>query len=220
MHHSELEQQFFDYLRRKEFPSDSIIAQPMTGGDSRPDFAVVDKGKDEVLAMFEIKNRIHGQSLDDAFSQLRHDTAAFRGLGVAVYLVVPAASPTFSEPFQFYRERHDGSTEEVPAILFPTFASLLAGKSALKKEEIKREQIDTTDEFRRLCCYMAILCLALIAVDIYASLSGWKIEILTTQRITLLGAAIALFVIPYAQKIKALGFEYERAAAKRNEKEG
>ena len=186
---------------------------------SRIPFAIVDKGENEVLAVFEIENRLHGRPLDEEFLRLKRLTGAFRGLGVAVYLVVPAASPTVLEPFQFYRERRDGNPEEVPAILFPSFPSLLAGKGALMKEEIKRQQVGTKDEFRRLCCYLAILCLALIAFDLYGALSVGKVEVLTTQRIALLGAAIALVVTPYAQKIKALGFEYERATEKKDEKE-
>ena len=218
MDHTELERLFVEYLLQKGFPRDSIVPEPILGGRERPDFAVIDRKRDEVLAIFEIKNRVIGQPLDPAFVQLRRYTSAFRGLGVTTLLVVPAAGPTFNEPFQFYRAREDGAIEEIPSAVFPTFDSLSSGKTSVKKEEIQREQKDTTNEFKRICSYLAVLCLALIAFDVYSSTSGWKFEVLTAQRITLLGAAIALIIVPYAQKIKALGFEYERAAEKKNEK--
>ena len=217
MKHSEIEEQFRSYLLAKGFPADAIIAEPIIGGRSRPDFAIIDVKNSELLAAFEIKTVNEGPSLKQAFAQLKSHADALKGLGIPIHLVVPARGPTFQEPFQFYRIRTDGEIEEMPNALFPTFEALAAGKGALKKDEIKREQLDTTDQFRRICSYIAILCLMLIGFDIYSANSEWKFEILTTQRLTLLGAAISLFVIPYAQKIKALGFEYERAAEKKKE---
>lgn len=217
MKHSEIEEQFRSYLLAKGFPANTIIAEPIIGGRSRADIAIIDVKNSELLAAFEIKATSEGHTLRQAFNQLKEYANALKGLGIPIYLVIPARGPTFQEPFQFYKIRLDGEIEEVPNALFPTFEALAAGKGALKKDEIKREQLDTTDQFRRICSYIAILCLFLIVFDIYSANSDWKFEVLTTQRLTLLGAAISLFVIPYAQKIKALGFEYERAVERKKE---
>ena len=39
----------------------------------------------------------------------------------------------------------------------------------------------------------------------------YEIELLTTERMALLGACVALVVIPFAQKFKGLGIEWEKA---------
>jgi hypothetical protein len=54
-----------------------------------------------------------------------------------------------------------------------------------------------------------VLTAALAGADFYFK-EFRHITLLTPERLTLIGLAIALVVIPYAAKLKAFGLEYER----------
>ncbi|MGD0090949.1 MAG: hypothetical protein ABSE73_13610 [Planctomycetota bacterium] len=213
---SAVEQQFAQYLSGLGFPPSSIVYQPTfqplgSGPVYRPDFALIDPRTSERLAIIETKGRIDPETLFRAIQKVQQYVTALREKGVRGFVATPAES---GGGFDFYTLGEDGKPKQVPSSSFLQFESLSSARTAEKKEMLEEKKDETTDQFVKVCrCAAAIAVLVAIA-DCVCSRYG--ITLLTTERMTLLGVAIALVVIPYVQKIKGLGVEIDRGSKKAN----
>ncbi len=206
--HSEAESQFFEYLLKKGYPRDSISFEPRLGDRHRPDFAITDPATDQRLAYFEVKGQIRSDRQVNAFEQIKKYAEAARPSGSSVYLASLAKSPTLDEPFDFYYVNKDNSVEALPRELFPTFNSLAADVLAGRKANLESSREQTRDHFQIVCWILAVVVLALAIADFVCDQKA--IELIDATRLTLLGIVVALIVIPFAQKFKVMGIEYER----------
>ncbi len=207
---SEVEKRFFEYLAAIGFPQSSVIYEPTfqpigEGRRYRPDFALVDPETKEPLAIIEIKGRDDPNTLSRAVEQIRAYLTALRDKAVRGYVVTPAES---GDGFNFYTLGADGKPKQVPSSAFLKFESLSTARLAEKKELLAEEKKETTDEFL-VVCFCAAAFVVLVAVADFIC-SRYGITLLTTERMALVGAAIALIVIPYVQKFKGLGIEIDR----------
>lgn len=207
---SDVEKRFFKYLAAMGFPQSAVIYepifQPIGGGRKyRPDFALVDPITKEPLAIIEIKGRNDADTLSRAVEQIRSYLAALRDKAVRGYVVTPGES---GGDFNFYTLGADGEPKQVPSSTFLTFESLSIARLAEKKELLAEEKKETTDEFFIVCVCAAVFAVLVAVADFICSRYG--VTLLTTERMALVGAAIALVVIPYVQKFKGLGIEIDR----------
>jgi hypothetical protein len=208
---SQIEQQFFQYLSELGFPKSSVIYEPVfkpigDGRKYRPDFALIDPRTSEPLAIIEIKVRNDQTTLSRATQQVQQYIAALIDKGVRGFVVTPAQSGGFD----FFTPGEDGQPKQVPSTSFLQFESLASARIAEKKEMLAEEKKETTDQFLVVCFVAAAFAVALAVADFICS--RYDIKLLTTERMALVGTAIALVVIPYSQKIKGFGFEFDRAA--------
>ncbi|MDP1530735.1 hypothetical protein [Rhodoferax sp.] len=209
---SQIEPQFFQYLSELGFPKSSVIYEPVfqTIGDGRkyrPDFALLDPKTNEPLAIIEIKGRNDPATLARATQQVQQYIAALRDKGVRGFVVTPAQS---GGGFDFYTSGEGGEPKQVPSSSFLQFESLSSARIAEKKEMLAEEKKEATDQFLVVCFTAATFSVAIATADFICSRYG--ITLLTTERMALVGVAIALVVIPYVQKFKGLGIEIDRAA--------
>ncbi|GHV06086.1 hypothetical protein AGMMS50229_10270 [Campylobacterota bacterium] len=200
---SQIEQQFFQYLAELGFPKSSIIYEPVfqpigDGRRYRPDFALLDPKTNELLAIIEINGRNDPEILSRAIQQVRQYIAALRDKAVRGFVVIPAQS---GDGFEFYTLGEGGEPKQVPSSSFLQFESLSSARIAEKKEMLAEEKKETTDQFLVVCFAASAFAVAVAAADFVCSRYG--IALLTTERMVLVGAAIALVVIPYVQKFKA-----------------
>ncbi len=210
--HSEVETKFFEYLLKRGYPRDAITFEPHLGERLRPDFAITDPLLDQRLAYIEVKNRLRPKSMHQAFEQLKVFAVAAKVVGASVYLAAPSEKPTAEEPFDFYYVDKDDSVKLLPTALLPTYHSLLSDVVATRKAQIETSREQTKDHFRIACWILAAVVFILTIVDFICDLNA--IEVMNATRLTLLGISVALIVIPYAQKLKILGIEYERYVQK------
>lgn len=208
---SQIEQQFFQHLSELGFPKSSVIYEPAfrpigDGRRYRPDFALLDPKTNEPLAIIEIKSRNDQDTLSRATQKVQQYIAALRDNGVRGFVVTPTQS---GSGFEFYTLGEDGKPKKVPSS-FLQFESLSSARIAEKKEMLAEESKDTTDKFLVVCFVASAFTVAVAVADFVCSRYG--IILLTTERMALVGAAIALLVIPYVQKFKGLGIEIDRAA--------
>jgi hypothetical protein len=209
---SQIEQQFFQYLSELGFPKSSVIYEPVfqsvrDGGRYRPDFALLDPKSNEPLAIIEIKGHSDSATLSRATQQVQQYIAALRDRAVRGFVVTPAQSGV---GFDFYTPDEDGEPKPVPSLSFLQFEALSSARIAEKKEMLAEEKKETTDEFQAVCRFASAFAFAVATADFIFSRNG--ITLLTTERVALIGAAIALLVIPFVQKFKGLGIEIERAS--------
>lgn len=208
---SQTEQNFLQFLSELGFPKSSVIYEPTfhsmgAGRRYRPDFALIDPKTNEPLAIIEIKGMSDPDTLSRATQQMQQYIATLRDKAVRWFVVTPAQT---GGGFDFYTAGEDGKPKQVPSSSFLQFESLSSARITEKKELLAEEKRDTTGQFHVVCFVAATVAVAVAIADFVCSCYG--ITLLSTERMALVGVAIALVVIPYVQKFKGLGIEIERA---------
>ncbi|WP_444904236.1 type I restriction enzyme HsdR N-terminal domain-containing protein [Microbulbifer sp. CnH-101-E] len=212
-YHSKLEKSFAEYLVTLGYPKDSIVYEPAflaTDGKRayRPDFAIVDPVKKERLAIIEIKGR-HLKDTENTYRQLTAYSKAIEKERIPLFLVTESDSQQSLFPFDLYVFSEEGALIKSDFALFPTFPALTADESAERKIGIRKEKTETIESFQTVSWSLAGVLLSVVVADfIFAQ---YDMELLTMERMALLGACVALVVIPFAQKFKGLGIEWEKA---------
>jgi len=210
-YHSRIEKEFADYLVTIGYPKDSIVYEPaFLAADGlrqyRPDFLIIDPVRKERLAIIELKGT--GQlNAESTYRQLRAYSKSVGEDNIPVFLVTPASNQV--HPFDLYIFDIDGGLILTDFALFPTFPALAAEDTAERKSELRIEKVEAVESFQKVSWILATIVLAIVAADFICAQNG--IILLTTERMALIGAAVALIVIPFAQKFKGLGIEWEKA---------
>ena len=191
------------------FPEGSILFEPSfepigAGVRYRPDFAIVHPESKEPLAIIEVKGEHVPQGLERGIEQLSRYVDALKDKSIKPFLALSSGS---DGKFTFFIPE-DGKPKEVPSSSLLNYEALLSSRYIEKKEHISEEKKETTDQFVKVCRWVSFVVLLLVIGDFILSL--YDIKLLTTERMVLLTAAIALIIIPYAQKFKGLGVEWER----------
>ncbi len=211
--HSQLEKKFSEYLVTLGYPKDSIIYEPsfisVDGKRKyRPDFLIVDPIKQERLAIIEIKGR-HLLDAKRTYQQLDAYSKAIGNEKIPLFLVTESESPNGFFPFDLYVFSGEGTLIKSDFSLFPTFPGLTAEESAGRKTDLRKAKTETVESFQKISWSLAFILLLLVIADF--TCAQFDIELLTTERMALLGASVALIVIPFAQKFKGLGIEWEKS---------
>ena len=112
-------------------------------------------------------------------------------------------------PFDLYIFNIDGGLIPTDFALFPTFSALTAEDTAERKDELRTKKIQTTETFQAVSWLLAGFLFFIVIADFICA--QFSVILITTERMALLGAVVALIIIPYAQKFKGLGIEWEKA---------
>lgn len=205
---SELEKAFYDFLTDLGYPEIAVVYEPLLttedGRRFRPDFLIIDPDKNERLAVIEIKGVV-GIEHPGLIKQLQSYGEAV-GAGVPVYLVTPSEND--KSQFNIYSYIPGEGLSLTDTSLFPRFSVMKAEAKIERKAELRNEKNKVVDNFRNICFVLAGGLLLAVIFDFLLSIYG--VVLITTERMALLGAVVALIVIPYAQKFKGLGMEWER----------
>lgn len=216
---------FVKYLISKGYPENSITVDPVydyLGRKYRPDILIVDPDSNKPLAIFEIKRTKNPQNLDTAFKQLSTYAQAIKNPDILLYAVFPIAVDEKSLGFEiipFNKKDEQEENEDRKDLQGSSFESdnppeyKILKNSRLTEEisKITTEQEHTIDYFQLLCWVSAIFVFLALIADI---LNYFKIDV---QRIALIGVIVGLFILPYASKLKILGFEFERLTQSKKE---
>lgn len=214
--HSKSEADFFAYLKNLGFPDGSLIFEPsvkIAGKIYSPDFLIVDPDNNERLAVIEVKRKFFDRS-ELVKEQLNTYRNAIGNTTIPAFLATPSEDNAAEHPFKIFKLRDDGEFEKIDLSLFPSFFSLSSNKAAEKKKEISDKKEGITSSFETVTRWTVVSLIALVIADFVCSF--FNIKILTTERLTLFGGAVALLIIPYAQKFKWLGIEWEQASTKKD----
>ena len=206
-YHSEAENKFSEYLLSLGYTKDSILYEPAFFSNDgknthRPDFAIIDPEKKEYLAIIEIKSDRFAHS-ENTLNQLKRYKQAIGNEKIPLFLVTVSSLPNNPLPFSLYSVSDSGELVKSDFNLFPTFRALTAEQSAVRKNDIRQKKSQTMDIFQRVTWSLAVALLLIVIADI-------RFNFLTTERMALLGACVALIVIPFAQKFRGLGIEWEK----------
>jgi hypothetical protein len=210
-YHSQIEKEFAEYLVTLGYPRDSILYEPaFLASDGRwqyrPDFLIVDPVKKERLAIIEIKGSVQINA-ERTYNQLKAYSKSVSEDNIPVFLVTPSNNPV--SPFDLYIFDIDGGLIPTDFALFPTFRALTAEDAADRKNGLRTEKVDAVESFQKVSWLLAFIVFSIVVADFFCVQN--EIVLLTTERMALIGAVVALIVFPFAQKFKGLGIEWEKA---------
>jgi hypothetical protein len=181
---------------------------------------VVDSDLREPLAFFEVKSkRLNRDNMGKYLAQVQSYAEIDAKGNVPAYLVTPDEKGSGLSFYRFTledRSEEDSDDEEqkvlkvsafveVSSDRLPSYDALLARSP---RASVKNSVEKTRDTLQLLCLVMAGILICLLVIDFV--LFQHKIEVVTSNRLAILGATIGLVLLPFAQRLSLLGFEYER----------
>ena len=194
-----------DYLVSHGYPKESLMIEWGIGKGIFVDLAVVDPATNKTIAIFELKRRRDTHSIDMGIRQLKKFSQVLGDASVPTYIVFGDEN---SNRFEIYHLEKYNAAEKgeyltrvttVPDFQFFYNRNI---RKYLAKTENEREE--TYDIFRYVCWCISFGVFVLLLFDFINILS------LSTERIILIAVIIGLIIIPFAAKLKILGFEFER----------
>jgi hypothetical protein len=209
----QVEERLIELLKiRLGVPDEAILLDPVFTNAKgvqgcRPDVVIIDPATKEALAILEVKSRL----TEDKKAKYREQVASYADIDPERRLPTYLVTGKDDGGVRFDLLTQENDFEEVGENAIPTYASLKASNITVKLNAVQIEQKRSADSFRMLCNLAAILSMILFALDVYfKDFHKPPFELLNSSRMILLGAVAALIIIPYAQKFKGLGIEYER----------
>jgi hypothetical protein len=210
-YHSEFERRIAKYLEASGYPPASLVYEPVLLPSTsrvayRPDFGVLDPDRGEYLALFEVKGQDDSATLRDAAAQLNQYAAAIGKPDLPRFIVAPGEAATGP---RVYAVGSNGGHHKIALGELPSFGALKGSVAAATSTRAADRLRETTGTFRVISSIVAAMATMLAGADFYLK-EFRHITLLTPERLSLVGVAIALVVIPFAAKLKAFGLEYER----------
>lgn len=210
---AEIEQRFYQHLISLGFSPEAIVYQPAfrpkgEAGRWRPDFAIIDPASKKILAILEIKSRRQPDELQLAATYVRQYVDSLGNPSVQGFVAVADEA---GEGFTFYAPGDGDRPVPVPPPAFAT-RPLVAAQQATEREQVIAARKKGIDTFLVVCFVAAGIAFLVVIMDV-ALKQFFGFSLLTTERMALVGAGLALLVLPFAQKLKMLGVEFERPAS-------
>jgi hypothetical protein len=239
----EFHNEFVNYLKSKGYPENAIIVNPVyeyLGRKYRPDIVIVDPDSNKPLAIFELKNIKSDRTIATTIQQLATYAQAIKNPDILLFAAFPIGEDNKSIDFEIFplddigekgeneisvlkkkgksKNKVEGEEKEISTRLIktdnpPEYKILKNSRLTEEISKISDEQEQTIGYFQILCLVSAIFVFLILMADI---LNLFKID---TQRLALIGVIIGLFILPYASKLKILGFEFERLTQSKKGKE-
>lgn len=214
---SKLEEDFIDFMTKLDFPLSSIILEPSfikvgPNQQYRPDMALIDPKSKALLAFIELISRDDSEKISNAGLNVQKYLKLIDDESVKGYIVTKTSSP---DKFKFYALNEYGEPRLISSTQIPNLESLVSAHLVGNRVLISEKKKETTDRFNILCYFACGIAILLVIADFVCTF--FNVRLLTTERIALLGAALFLVLIPFFQKFKGLGIEFERVKKRAKE---
>ncbi len=199
-----------NFLLAHGYPKDSLAMEWPIGKKYRVDLAVIDPDTNKAIALFELKRRKNDESQKMALRQLETYSKALGDEQVPTYMVFGKEGDPPFEIYHLQKESFEESEDQTIKIeKVPDFSLFKSSKinQSIHQTTTKRET--TLNTFNIVCWLLALLVLILLLLDFL------DILCIDPERLALIGAIIALIIIPFTSKLKILGVEFERLTEKK-----
>ncbi|MDR0319934.1 MAG: hypothetical protein LBI28_00385 [Treponema sp.] len=209
----DMENKFIEYLLKKNYPKESIAVDYNVGKNCRVDIAIIDPNKNVPVQLFELKKRKSKEIIFIGKEKLQKYRSFLGEKTIPAYLVFPKNDAPHFEIINIDDDelKTDINVDENKNIILNYYAQLNARINE-NIDVIKEKEKKVIDIFKIESWIIGI------AVLVIGVLSKIGLFTLDAKDLSLLGVAIALFLIPYAGKLKILGLEFERLKDDKSEK--
>jgi hypothetical protein len=213
--HSDLEYLLIEYLKKQGIKESSIVIEWPIDNKYHIDVAIVDSDLNKALALFEIKAVNTKTAINNAIKQLRQYQRILGYEMVPLYVVVPSDNENIIEILHINENVHENNADLVSISKFPKYSILKQSLIEKTLYKISKDKEDTIDKFKAVCFLGSIGLIIILIVDFFSNPS-----ILTNPRLFIICLCIALFIIPFANKLKILGvLEYEAKKIQKKDKD-
>lgn len=203
---------FIKYLKEHGYPEDSIITEyPIGSADQmiRIDIAILDKKQNIFIQLFELKLTKEKYSIERGIAQLRTYRSILKDENIPSFLVFPKETSPYFEIIDIDSKKIAESIEYVRTdgeeYIELNYVPQRNMRVYTYTQRAKQEKDDAIGRFKWMCLiFSAIMLLLGVLTSI---IDCFKIR---SAGLALIGFSVVLFLVPYASKIKWLGFEYER----------
>lgn len=212
---SEMARNFIDYLKNNGYPEESITAEYAISENIRADIVIIDPSTRIPVQLFELKKIKNKSTIDYGIKQIKASLSQLENKNIPAYIVFPSDEDDHN--FEIIDMNSIKPIEESPinqAINKSTILNYKAQKNARINEEaniVKGKKKTTLDIFSFICWFIAF-CLVLVII-----MTKLKMFSIDANDMIIIGAIIALVLMPFASKLKVLGIEFERYIIKNKE---
>jgi hypothetical protein len=198
---------FVTFLQgEKGFPSDSIGRGIILTKGLRPDVTIIEPKSKQIIAIIEIKGA------REAFEnykvlwkqQLVSYLSAAGNPYIQTYLIMPAEENGGKFSFQICRSDEKSIFVPVAPDEFPHYSTLSTAVISGSINNAEKKQQKAVDVFLNYSYLLAIFLLILVS---FAILDWWKP---TWEKLSLIGGAVVLMILPHLKRLKVFGLEIER----------
>lgn len=209
---------FCDELQKAGVSKNSIVSPyRLRNKFLEVDVALIDPLSNEVMCIFEIKHSSTNDimTFDMARVQLQKVNQTLNSNDILYFLVLYdyhkkdfTIFPVLTENGSFEISRENIDISNIAKFYKSSNTELLLKAYSKTKKEVNK----TIDWFKGTCWILAVVVLIL------GLLNYFKYIELSTTDLALLGAFLALIIMPFSKKLKVLGVEFERQVIEKNEK--
>ncbi len=193
-----------EYLLNHGYPKSSFAIEYNTGR-YRIDLAILDPKTNLPIQIFEIKSKKNNDLIKMGKEQLKKYLNELKLIDVPAYLVFPSVNEPYFEVERItIDEQSNIDSESIEGYNILNFNMQKQTRVIEKIEKTKIDKDKARDSFKIVCWILSALLVLLLIIQKTSLIS------LDTIDISILGAAIGLFIIPFANKLKILGIEFER----------
>lgn len=210
----EMENKFIKYLLNNNYPKESIAVE-YNIGNYRVDIAIIDPKKNVPVQLFELKRRKSKETIFSGKKQIQKYRSSFSDKNIPAYLVFPKDIEPYFEIINIDDDdlKINQNIEEYKnENIILNYDAQLNARITENIDAIKEKEKKVIDVFKVESWIIGI------AVLVIGVLSKIGLFTLDAKDLSLLGVVIALFLIPYAGKLKILGLEFERLKGDKSEK--
>jgi hypothetical protein len=205
-HEKEQVNKLIETLKSQGVSEDSIALEWPLDNQHRVDLAIIDNVLNKPIALFEIKRRRDKRTESQAEFQIKQYASILKDQNIPLFIVFPsqekAGSLDISRVKQELDETEDYelySSDQIPNI------SVLTNSARQKTLfDLLKKKENAVENFQLVCWVMGVCSLVILLLN-FANILP-----LSAERIALTGVVFGLFLLPFASKIKILGFEFER----------
>ncbi|MGL1935334.1 MAG: hypothetical protein OCD01_09945 [Fibrobacterales bacterium] len=190
------------YLKSHGYPESSLSIEYKIG-KYRADLVVIDLKSSLPIQLFEIKSQKNSRSIEFGKKQLKAFLGELEDKDIPTYLVFPSNEmPYFHiEKVQLIENEISNEVESLDILNFNLQKQSRINKKINDTVDLKRT---TQNVFQRICFLLAAIVFMVFLAHKFTCFELNSIDV------SLLGATIALIVIPFSNKLKILGVEFER----------
>ncbi len=192
---------FIDYLRHHGYPENSFIFEYRINKNSIADLAIIDPKTKKLIAICEFKNKNIPKVYNLVLSQLNNIAKEIKDNNIQLYAIFGKEISPYFEVYSY--EIKDSNIQLNPNIIndYPIAISSIINKEIIKStKNIKRNR----NGFLILCMCIACVIIAILVLDFLNILE------ITAERLILISIITAIIIIPFADRLKFLGIEFER----------
>ncbi len=194
-------------LRSYGYPDDAFALEWPVSKHHRADLAVVDTASGNPIALVELKATSGETSLQAGRDELRR-LARELGREVLLFLAYPREGGT-SPVFERVLPAPWVADDQMAAV--PDFTIARSTQRTKAQAQIVKEGKRSLDKFAVTCWLCAVGVVVLGVLDYRGTIE------MTAPRLTLLGVAVGLTILPFANKLKFLGWEFHRLQGRGDE---